>query len=176
MNGGKRPRWSFFVKLSGGVMVIGGLLAACIGETDQALIERGRYLVTVGNCTDCHTDGFLLGQPSEELYLAGAQTGFYMEGLGVMYPPNLTPDPETGLGGWTREDIVRALKEGVRPDGGLVRPPMPIVNTSQLTDEDAYAMAAFLKSLPPVRHEVPANPVPRDQAKRPYYEFVFPDG
>jgi mono/diheme cytochrome c family protein len=161
-------------------IVIG--LAAALGVTttgalaasEAEMVARGQYLVTIGNCTDCHTDGFLLGAPNPDLYLAGADNGIFIPGLGVMYPPNLTPDMETGLGSWSAADIVRALKEGVRPDGSALRPPMPVVNTSVLTDEDAMAVATFLKSMAPVSHATQANPVPPEEAGGPYMIFVFP--
>jgi mono/diheme cytochrome c family protein len=169
------------MKLGLAKFVIGVAIAAilsgmpALAGSDEDMIERGRYLVTIGNCTDCHTDGFLLGAPNEDLYLAGADNGIFIPELGVMYPPNLTPDMETGLGGWSAEDIVRALKQGVRPDGSVLRPPMPIINTSAFTDEDALAVATFLKSMAPVRHATQPNPVPPEDAKGPYMTFVFPE-
>lgn len=144
--------------------------------SEAELIARGKYLVTIGNCTDCHTDGFLLGTPNEARYLAGADNGWMIPGLGVMYPPNLTPDPETGLGKWSKADIVRALKTGLRPDGSTINPPMPIVNTRVLTDEDAYAIASFLKSMKPVKHKTPKNPVPPEMAPGPYHDVIVPGG
>ena len=156
------------------ILVAVGTTNLSSAASEAELIARGKYLVTIGNCTDCHTDGFLLGQPSEERYLAGAQNGWFIPGLGVMYPPNLTPDPETGLGKWSKRDIVRALKEGVRPDGSAINPPMPIVNTRMLTDEDAYAIASFLKSMKPVRHKTPKNPVAQEQAPGPYHDVIIP--
>ena len=153
-----------------------GLTSLSNAASEAELIKRGQYLVTIGNCTDCHTDGFLLGAPNEARYLAGAANGWHIPGLGVMYPPNLTPDPETGLGKWSKQDIVRALKKGVRPDGSTINPPMPIVNTSQLTDEDALAIASFLKSMKPVKHRTPKNPVPPEKAPGPYHDVIMPPG
>ena len=77
---------------------------------------------------------------------------------------NLTPDKETGLGRWTREQIVTAIRKGKRPDGSELSGVMPYAVFSHLTDEDASAIAAFLKSLPPVNNEVvnykPSEKVP----------------
>jgi hypothetical protein len=73
----------------------------------------------------------------------------------VTYARNLTPDPETGLGGWSEEDIIKAFRSGVRPDGAALLPPMPWPNYGRVTDEDARAVAAYLKSLPAVKHKVP---------------------
>lgn len=157
-----------------GITSAAGIAGMSKVASESEMIARGKYLVTIGNCTDCHTDGFLLGQPNEARFLAGADNGWRIPGLGVMYPPNLTPDPETGLGKWSKRDIVRALKEGVRPDGSTINPPMPIVNTRMLTDEDAMAIASFLKSMKPVKHRTPKNPVAPEQAPGPYHDAIFP--
>ena len=69
--------------------------------------------------------GALAGQPDPKLHLAGSNIGFGVPGLGVFYPPNLTPDRETGLGSWSEADIVRAVRQGVRPDGRELAPVMP---------------------------------------------------
>src|SRR5262249_2207191 len=64
-------------------------------------VERGRYLVNLGGCSDCHTPGNLLGKPDATRFLGGSEVGFELPGAGTFYPPNLTPDKETGLGNWT---------------------------------------------------------------------------
>jgi len=68
---------------------------------------------------------------------------------------NLTSDKETGLGSWTREQIATAITTGKRPDGRVLAPVMPWRAYAQLTRMDALAIAAYLQSLPPVRHDVP---------------------
>jgi len=73
----------------------------------------------------------------------------------VTYPRNLTPDPETGIGNWSEDDIVKAFRTGQRADGSAILPPMPWPGYAHMPDEDAYAIAAYLKSLPPVKHKVP---------------------
>jgi hypothetical protein len=88
-------------------------------------------------------------------YLGGSDVGFEIPGLGVFVGPNLTPDKETGLGTWTSEQIVTALQTGVRPDGRILAPIMPWRSFAKLTRDDAMAIAAFLKSLPPLKHKVP---------------------
>ena len=80
------------------------------------------------------------------------------EGLGVFVARNLTPDMETGLGAWSTDQIVTALTTGVRPDGRVLSPWMPWKGLSQLTSADAKAIAAFLKSIPAVKHPVPGLP------------------
>ena len=102
------------------------------------------------DCTGCHTRGALTGRPNPDLFLAGSEAGFHLPGLGYFYPPNLTPDLATGLGDWSEDDIVRAIRTGERPDGRMLAPIMPYHSYSALTDADARAVAAFLKSLAPV--------------------------
>jgi mono/diheme cytochrome c family protein len=118
-------------------------------------IERGRYLVTLGGCTDCHTPGYFFGKPDAARYLGGSEVGFEIPGLGVFHGPNLTPDKETGLGNWTAEQIVTAVQSGKRPDGRMLAPIMPSKAFANLTKEDATAIAVFLKSVPPVKNKVP---------------------
>ena len=74
--------------------------------------------------------------------------------IGHVVGPNITPDLETGIGGWTEVQIVTALRDGKRPDGTIIGPPMPIPSYRQLSDRDAAAIAAYLRSLKPVRHAV----------------------
>ena len=121
----------------------------------QDPVERGRYLVTVGACTDCHTPGSFLGMPDRARYLGGGDVAFEVPGLGVFHPANLTPDPETGLGNWTESQIVTALTTGVRPDGRQLAPAMPWMQYANFSPEDAMAIAAYLKTLPPVVNKVP---------------------
>ena len=122
---------------------------------DQSRIERGRYLVTLGGCGDCHTPGYFLGKPDHARALGGSEVGFEIPGVGVFYGPNLTPDKETGLGTWSEADIVKAIQTGVRPDGRGLVPVMPWPALAKLTKSDAEAIAAYLKSLPPVKNRVP---------------------
>jgi mono/diheme cytochrome c family protein len=122
---------------------------------DASRIERGRYLVVLGGCTDCHTPGHLLGKPDLARELGGSEVGFEIPGLGVFYGPNLTPDKDTGLGTWSEAEIVKAIQTGVRPDGRGLVPVMPWAAFAKLTKADAEAIAAYLESLPPVRNKVP---------------------
>lgn len=130
--------------------VAGG--AAKAAETE---VQRGKYLTSILPCTDCHTPGTFLGKPDMSRYLAGSEVGFEVPGLGVFYGPNITPDDETGLGKWTKEQIAAAITKGVRPDGRILAPPMPVESFKHLTDADALAIAAYLKSLPPIKNKVP---------------------
>ncbi|MEZ5923302.1 MAG: cytochrome c [Hyphomicrobiaceae bacterium] len=118
-------------------------------------VERGKYLVNIGGCFDCHTPGYFFGKPDMGRYLGGSEVGFEIPGMGVFYAPNLTPDAETGLGSWTDEQIIAAFQTGVRPDGRQLAPIMPWQALAKLTKEDAEAIAAYLKSLPAVSNKVP---------------------
>ena len=122
---------------------------------DRGQINRGKYLVTLGLCTDCHTPGYFFGKPDAARYLGGSEVGFEIPGLGVFHGRNLTPDVETGIGSWSADDIVTAIQTGTRPDGRILAPIMPWHAFAELTKPDAYAIAAFLKSLPPVSNKVP---------------------
>lgn len=133
------------------------------GAVDSNLVERGKYLVTIGVCTDCHTPGHFLGKPDMTRHLGGSEVGFEIPGLGVFYGPNLTPDETTGLGRWSEGDIVKAIRTGERPDGRMLAPIMPWAAFAKLTDADAKAIAAYLKSLPPVSNKVP-GPFGPDEA------------
>jgi mono/diheme cytochrome c family protein len=118
-------------------------------------IARGKYLVALGGCNDCHTPGYFLGKPDTARYLGGSEVGFAMPGLGVFYGPNLPPDKETGLGQWSTEEIATAITTGKRPDGRELAPSMPWQAFANLTRQDVLAIASFLKSLPPVKNKVP---------------------
>lgn len=150
------------------------LIAAPVAAQDSSL-ERGRYLVTIMDCGGCHTRGVMMGKPDPALYLAGSEVGFHLPGLGYFYPPNLTPDPETGLGEWSEDDIVRALRTGERPDGRILAPIMPSQAYAALTDEDVYAIAAFLKSMAPARFEGEPQPAGDGETPpSPYLEVLMP--
>ena len=133
---------------------------------DSTRIERGAYLVAIANCASCHAQD-RGGQ------LTGAEIGYRVGNLGIFYPPNLTPDPETGLGRWSEQDIVTALHTGFRPDGRQLAPIMPWRAYAHLTQDDALAIAAYLRSLPPVVHAVPP-PGTGQSATHPYHDLVTP--
>lgn len=67
-------------------------------DADAAKVKRGEYLANIMDCGGCHTTGALIGKPDPAMYVAGSTVGFQIPGLGIFYPPNLTPDNETGLG------------------------------------------------------------------------------
>jgi hypothetical protein len=144
------------VLLSSAVLLAGVSLAMPLraAAADQHEIARGKYLVTIGSCTDCHTPGHFFGKPDMSKYLGGSDVGFAIPHLGVFVGPNLTPDKATGLGDWTTAQIVNAITKGQTPQGRTLAPVMPWHAYASLTKADALAIAAYLKSLPAVSHQV----------------------
>jgi mono/diheme cytochrome c family protein len=132
-------------------------------EPAMSPVERGRYLTTIAGCNDCHTPGFLYGSPDTARALSGSEIPWGGP-WGVVYSGNLTPDPETGLGNWTDDQVKTAIRTGARPDGRQLAPIMPWMNLAHLTNEDLDAIVAYLRSLPPIVHAEPA-PTPPGQHK-----------
>jgi mono/diheme cytochrome c family protein len=135
-----------------------GMIAATAGgASSQTYQERGAYLVNaLAVCGNCHTPGDAANQPIPAMALAGG-FAFDEAALGHIVGPNITPDKETGIGSWTIGQIVNAVRNGKRPDGTIIGAPMPFDFYRQLSDRDAEAIAIYLKSLKPVRHEVPRS-------------------
>lgn len=161
-------------------LMAGAFAALCGGSVAQAQaadaeLERGRYLVSIGGCNDCHTPGYFFGKPDMTRYLGGSDVGFHIPDLGIFVAPNLTPDKETGLGDWSIEQIVAALQTGTRPDGRVLAPIMPWRAFAGLTPEDARAIAAFLKSVPPVKNAVPGPFGPSEKSTVFVMKIVPPD-
>jgi mono/diheme cytochrome c family protein len=121
----------------------------------QDAVARGKYLVNLGGCTDCHTPGYFFGKPDEKRYLGGSEVGFEIPGLGTFHGPNLSPDKETGLGNWSADQIVTVLTTGVRPDKRILAPIMPWRALAHLAKDDVNAIVAYLKSIPAVKNKVP---------------------
>ena len=160
----------YFRAASGAALAVCGTIAAQ-AEDDVA---RGKYLVTLMGCGDCHTPGYFLGKPDFAHPLSGSDVGFELPGVGVRWGPNLTPDPETGLGKWSDEQVITAIRTGATPGGGKLIPIMPYNDFAALTDADARAIVAYLRSLPPVVHAVSAATVPGETPKAPYMTVVMP--
>jgi mono/diheme cytochrome c family protein len=140
----------------------------------DGVIERGEYLAAIMDCTGCHTGGALAGSPDPARFLSGSDIGFQIPGLGVFYPPNLTADAATGLGAWSAEEIIDAVRGGLRPDGRELVPVMPWPSYAALNDEDAAALAAFLMSLAPVKFEAPGPFGAEEVPTAPYLTVVLP--
>jgi mono/diheme cytochrome c family protein len=122
--------------------------------TQEQKVARGEYLTTIMGCNDCHTPGTFYGQPDFSRKLSGSELG-WVGPWGTTYARNLSPDAATGIGSWSEDDIAKALRTGQRPDGTEILPPMPWPMYTNLTDDDVYSIAAYLKSLPAVSHRVP---------------------
>src|SRR6516225_2259368 len=116
--------------------------APAIGEEDA--VKRGEYLVRAGGCFSCHTT------PGGQK-LAGGRA--LATPFGTFYSPNITPDQETGIGRWSDTQFLRALREGVRPDGANYFPVFPYPSFTRITDSDALAIKAYLFSVPAVRQQ-----------------------
>lgn len=126
-----------------------------IPDSDDPL-QRGRYLVeTIAGCGNCHTPHLPDGSLDPNMALAGAFV--IEEPVFKAYARNITPDIETGIGSWSQADIVKALREAVRPDGKVLGPPMSFHFYNKLSDNDANAIAMYLKTIPAIRNEVPES-------------------
>jgi hypothetical protein len=171
------------------VIVLVSLVPGCTGKSpEQSPVERGKYLVMVGGCDDCHSpkiftpagpipdttkrlSGHPAGSPTPEIpkgVLGPTQWGVLATGdltawagpWGVSFAYNLTPDPKTGIGGWTDDMFIQTLRKGKFM--GMSRdilPPMPWQTIGQMSDDDLKAIFAYLKSLPPINNPIPA-PLP----------------
>ncbi len=137
------PAWS-------ATFIIGLCLSAGVHAEGDAV--RGNYLATIGICASCHTQEDSKGEKLSGMTFAGGRKA------GGILSSNLTSDPDTGLGNWSEEQIVAAMRDGLRPDGAQVRPPMGVFFYRNLSDKDAYAIAAYLKTLPPIRNKVEKLP------------------
>lgn len=141
------------VLLSLGTLLAGSLARAPEAPAppaDPETLARGKYLVHAGACGSCHTDTWNRGAP-----LAGGRA--LKTRFGTFHVPNITPDPETGIGGWSTEDFVRAMTEGEMPDGGHYFPVFPYRWYRNMTRDDLVAMKAYLDTVPPVRNETPEH-------------------
>ncbi len=127
-------------------------------QAPKSGIERGRYLVNhVSLCGDCHTPRNMIGVPNRSLYLAGAGKKIGPLGNSV---PNISPDKETGIGEWKRQDIVELLISGTKPDLDNVQGLMEEViqgtphGYKDMKKEDALAIADYLKSIPAIKNKI----------------------
>lgn len=133
------------------------------GVFNRHQILRGRYLVTaVAGCADCHSPQ---KTPDDPQWLAGYIAGTpgvpFNVGPGfTIYPANITPDKDTGIGSWTPQQVFNALHQGVDNEGHVLCPPMPWPVYRNMSDRDTWAIVAYLKSLTPVSNQVPENTAP----------------
>lgn len=148
-----------------------------VAKYDPKQIERGKNLVGMLGCGTCHTNGALIGEPDMTRRLAGSRIGIaYSNPLkdkkpGVVYAPNLTPDKNTGLGSWNDAQVAQMIRQGTDRFGHRKLFVMPWPAYTQMMDEDAYAIVAYLRSLPAIEHQVPDNVKPGHEALEPYVHF-----
>jgi mono/diheme cytochrome c family protein len=139
----------------GSAMILSALVSSAALAQATANVARGKYLTAIGGCQDCHTPGTFLGKRDTSRTLGGSEVAFEIPNVGAFAGPNLTPDKETGLGNWSVEQIVAAIRTGKRPDGRELAPIMPWRDLAQLSDSDARSIALYLKALPPVKNKAP---------------------
>jgi mono/diheme cytochrome c family protein len=149
--------------------------ARAVGKARAERIERGRYLVTIAACHDCHSPKVEMMAPDPARPLSGrpATTQPPMQGTaeirasldltawsgpwGNSYAANLTPDPETGIGArYDEAAFIKTIRTGKKPEGEALAPPMPWNVYSQMTDEDLKAIFAYLRTVKPVKNFVRA--------------------
>ncbi|MGB0630957.1 MAG: c-type cytochrome [Alphaproteobacteria bacterium] len=128
-----------------GCLVIWGMVLpgrAALGQQSD-LVKKGEYLTIAGGCVSCHTDFKKKGQP----FAGGAPipTPF-----GTFFPPNITPSKQHGIGNWSDADFIRAMREGINPEGAHYFPAFPYTSYTRITEPDLKAMKAYLFSLKPV--------------------------
>ncbi|MDV2994883.1 MAG: hypothetical protein N4J56_004537 [Chroococcidiopsis sp. SAG 2025] len=132
--------------------------------TNPRLIQRGRYIVTaLGNCAGCHSPN---KSPNDPEWLAGYLPGtpgqpFQIDEFQI-YPSNITPDRETGIGSWTPQEVFNSLRHGRDKDGNTICPAMPWVYYRDQSDPDNWSIVAYLKEgIKPVKNQVPENTTPQ---------------
>jgi mono/diheme cytochrome c family protein len=148
-----------------------------VAPENRDLVARGEYLVELLGCGSCHTEGALIGDPDMSLALAGSSIGIaYTNPLqnrnpGVVYAPNLTPDRDTGIGRWSENEIKDAIRAGIGRHGSQRILVMPWQGYAKISDDDAWAIIAYLRSLEPIEHVVPADVPVGTRARAPYVHF-----
>jgi mono/diheme cytochrome c family protein len=122
-----------------GLLLLGSAWAVCAQQGDA---QRGLYISKAAGCVGCHTEARDNAQP-----FAGGRA--LKTPFGTFYGPNITPHPQAGIGRWTEQDFIRALREGRRPDGAHYFPAFPYPSFTRINDQDLRDLWAYLRSLPP---------------------------
>jgi hypothetical protein len=186
--------WWGVAAAAGVVAIVGSSRSVSAKAAPDPAVARGEYLMKIAGCNDCHTplkmgphgpepdmsrmfsghpESMVLPPPPAlppdqpwNIAITGTLTAFAGP-FGISYARNITPDEETGLGLWTEEQFVRALRTGRHqgvPDGRMILPPMPWPYIGQATDEDLHAIWSYLRTVPAIRNNapqsVPAPPPP----------------
>jgi len=134
---------------------------------DPALLERGKMIANVAGCALCHTAFGPTGPDLANMWAGGLEIP---EEFGTWRSPNITQDKKTGIGGWTDEQIDAAVRQGVRPDGSHLYPIMPYEFYNRMSDADAKALIAFLRTVPAVDKAVAGNTdlkLPKSEVPKP---------
>jgi cytochrome c553 len=129
---------------------------------DAAGVERGRYLATaVALCAFCHSeiDWKAEGFPPKAGTVGGGRAPF-TETMPWLTSPNITPDRETGAGTWSDTQFEQALRRGISHDGRTLHPAMPYHAYHGMADDDATSLVQFLRSIPPVKNQLPSTQIP----------------
>src|ERR1700761_7948541 len=148
---------------------------AVLAQSKPSPVERGGYLVnTIMACGNCHTPRGADGKPDTGRFLAGGGLTLSTPAFTVT-ASNITPDPETGIGGWSDAEIKQALLTGMRPDHGHLAGVelaaiMPANFYKALLPDDIDAVVAYLRTVPPIK-----NVVPEPVYKRPVHRDPYPD-
>ena len=159
------------------VSVLDAPAPVAVGPEQRKAAAHGKYLVELLGCGSCHTDGALIGEPRAERRLAGSRIGIaYSNPLanrypGIVFAPNITPDLRTGIGAWTENQIVDAIRAGVGRHGNRRILVMPWQGFQKISDEDVNAIAQYLRSLEPVAHQVPAEVAPGKPTSEAFVHF-----
>jgi len=139
-----------------GAFALALTLAGAAAADEQQLMVRGNYLVnSMVACGNCHVARGPQGQPLMDKGLSGGMP--FEDPMFMAYAPNITPDKETGIGNWTKAQLAKAIREGIRPDGTVIGPPMPIPFYRQMADEDLEAIVTYIMAQPPVHNQVPKS-------------------
>ncbi len=131
-------------------------------QSTPARLARGEYLVThVNGCFDCHADHDWTAHDAPIIpNTMGAGQHLTITGLpGEVYAPNITPDPETGAGNWTDDQLARAIREGIGHDGRALFPLMPFQNLRSMSDEDLASVIVYIRSIPPIKKVQPPTQI-----------------
>ncbi|WP_342643228.1 c-type cytochrome [Rhodoligotrophos ferricapiens] len=133
------------------------LTQADLPQDHQPDLENGRRIYFAAGCISCHSGSSDAAAEDAGLPIGGEA---FKTPIGTFYPPNLTPDPETGLGKWSAVDLANALMHGAAPNGALLLPALPYTSYRNTRPTDVVDLYAYLRSLTPVKHPVPPHDVP----------------
>lgn len=123
----------------------GPLYPGIAADVEGSPVEKGAYIYRAAGCAACHT-----AEGGAEL--AGGHA--LATPFGTFYSSNITPDPETGIGGWSDEDLIQALRDGISPDGRHYFPSFPYTSYTLMAGDDIRALKAYLDTIPPVSSAV----------------------